>query len=515
MLSGPAGWVPTQEVTITTVTLPDRTWLVLLRDISHAVHIPDEPAIVAALVFDMGTGVVLATSVAGTDGQVLGQACEMALTRPAGGLAPVPPDRVLCSPGLGPLLEAALGTVMRPALLPPVTEVPPVHEAEDVFDSFVGHMAGRRDADELAGPEDWQLLFDQVLCFYERGVWARWADDVDLLVEVEIRGHERSFAAVVLGHEGIQYGVVLYPGTRPPAGLRGGGGDHLQSLPAGTLMLNLDPPDELPEEFTRKAARYGWPGDAELVPLFLTVEGRQPGEPGRDDVQVLTVALAALLEQDATGPALVGDGPRITTGQVPLAGGDESAFTIRLLRRAEAEPGESLTLHLAGTDLVPLGTPVVLGSTRAAGIATLRRAARLHRPLPAGSPPLPKGEMAMLVMIVDEAEGDGIAARVATLDPFGVSVAETEGHAAVVLVGGNGAELLMELPADHPALHKFRSRLKKAKGVHAVLVADESTSTGEGSVYALFECHLPDRPPSSPRQRPAPATRTNSPRKPK
>jgi hypothetical protein len=46
------------------VTVTARTWLVLLRDISHAVRIPDEPRIVASLVFDMETGVVPITSFA-------------------------------------------------------------------------------------------------------------------------------------------------------------------------------------------------------------------------------------------------------------------------------------------------------------------------------------------------------------------------------------------------------------------------------------------------------------------
>jgi hypothetical protein len=207
-----------------TVTLPARTWLVLLRDISHAVRIRDEPTIVAAMVFDMDTGLVLASSVAATDEQVLEQVCEMALTRPAGGLARGRPEQVLCGPGLVPLLEASLRRLIRPAPPAPVTEVPPVHEAEDVFDSLVGHMAGRRDPEEFAGAGDWQLLFDPVLRFYQRQVWTRWADDVDLLINVETGGNERCFAAVVLGHEGIQHGVVLYPGTGPPTGLRGGRG---------------------------------------------------------------------------------------------------------------------------------------------------------------------------------------------------------------------------------------------------------------------------------------------------
>jgi hypothetical protein len=146
--------------------------LVLLRDISHAVRIPDEPRIVASLVFDVETGVVLASTVAGHEEQVLQQACEMALLRPAGGLAPHRPDHVLCNPGLTSLLKAQLDKMSQAAPLPPISEVPVVHEAEDIFDSFVGHIAGRRDAEELAARRDWQLLFDHVLRFYERKLWS-------------------------------------------------------------------------------------------------------------------------------------------------------------------------------------------------------------------------------------------------------------------------------------------------------------------------------------------------------
>ena len=51
------------------VTATARTWLVLLRDGSHAVRIPDEPKIVASLVFDMETGVIIASAVAGHEEQ--------------------------------------------------------------------------------------------------------------------------------------------------------------------------------------------------------------------------------------------------------------------------------------------------------------------------------------------------------------------------------------------------------------------------------------------------------------
>ena len=354
-------------------------------------------------------------------------------------------------------------------------------------------MAGRRDAEEFAAPRDWQLLFDHVLRFYERMVWSRWADDVDLLVEVMIGPRSRRYAAVVLGHEGIQHGVVLYSGTGPPAGLREGHSTRPPSMPEGTLILNFDPSEDVPAEFVMKAGRYGWPAVSELVPVFLTVR-TEPGEPGRDDVKALAVALAALLEHDAAGPTLVEVGPKVTSGNVELAEGEPASFSIRQLPRIEDDAEEYLRIHVAGTDLLPLGTPVVMGSTRTAGLGSLRRAARIHRPLPAGSPPLTEGEVAMIIVVTDEKEGDRIAGRVAAMDPYGIIMAETEGQAVVALVGGGGAELLMDVPASDPAVRRFRSRLKARKGVHAVLIADEATATGAGHVYGLFECHLTASP---------------------
>ncbi len=495
------------------VTATDRTWLVLLRDISHAVRIPNEPRIVASLVFDMGTGVVLASAVAGREDQALRQACEMALSRPAGGLAPRRPDQVLCNPGLALALEAQLGEMSPTCPAPTISEVPVVHEAEDVFDSFVGHMVGRRDAKELARPSDWQVLFDHVLLFYKRKAWDRWADDVDLLIEVEFGRRNDTYAAVVLGHEGIQHGLVLYPGTGPPAELRDGPAVRLQAMPAGTLMLNLDPPGDVPEEFVMKASRYGWPAGSDLVPVFLTVDGVNPGEPGRDEVTALAVALAALLEHDATGPALVTEGPKMTSGKLALADGEPASFRIQQLARVETEAEDTLRVHIAGTDLLPLGTPVVLGATQTASLATLRRAARVHRPLPAGSLPLTEGEVAMVIVITDDTDGDTIAGRVASIDPYGITVAEADGHAVVALVGGGSAELLMDIPAGDPAVRQFRSRLKARSGVHALLIADEAAATGGGNVYGLFECHLPASPLAERRPRSSPAKRPGAPRK--
>jgi hypothetical protein len=488
------------------MTDTDRRWLVLLRDISHAVRIPGETRIVVSLVFDMGTGVVLASAVAANEPQALSQACQTALTRPAGGLAPRRPDQVLCDPGLAETLATQLGKLKGVAPLPPIVETPTVHEAEDVFDTFVGHLAGRRSPKDFATPGDWEVMFGQALGFYGREPWKRWADDVDLLIEITIGSRHAQFAAVVLGHEGIQCGLVLYPGKTPPAGHRSRRPRSAISMPRGTLMFNLDEPQEVPEEFAKKAGRYGWPPDAELVPLFLRVDGKEPGEPGRREVRDLSVALAAIIAHDSRGPVIVEAGPQETLGTLPLADGDTASFSIRQLQGSD-DPGEGdeqLRLHVAGDDLIPEGTAVAMGTVSAAGLASLRRAARIHRPLPADSPAFEGDGLPMIGILADDANGDAIAAKVAAMDPYGVTLVAAEGRAVVVLAGGEGAQVLMDIPAGDPALGRHRARMKAAKGVHVLLIGDEATSSGAGTVYGLFECHVPGDPPKLSSRNPSP-----------
>jgi len=111
----------------------------------------------------------------------------------------------------------------------------------------------------------------------------------------------------------------------------------------------------------------------------------------------------------------------------------------------------------------------------------------------------------MLAVLPKRRQGEPIAAKVAELDPYGVTVIETDdGQAVFTLVGTHGAELLMEVPADSPSLTAFRRRLRQTRGLHVVMIADEATSQGEGSVYGLFECHQP-LGPTRPRQAPLPS----------
>jgi hypothetical protein len=85
--------------------------------------------------------------------------------------------------------------------------------------------------------------------------WQRWADDQHLDLLVRVAGVAARYLAVVLGEEGVQHGLVLYPGAVFPYQSRAGDPDQLRrSLPSGTVMFYVDPPSETPPEFTAGCA---------------------------------------------------------------------------------------------------------------------------------------------------------------------------------------------------------------------------------------------------------------------
>jgi hypothetical protein len=96
----------------------------------------------------------------------------------------------------------------------------------------------------------------------------------------------------------------------------------------------LDPPANLPVEFTAKAHRYDWPAGADLVPVFLTVGPEGGGDIGLADVRRFTVAIAAVVAHDGRGPILADPETQVTTGTVALGDGQRATFTIRQFPRA-------------------------------------------------------------------------------------------------------------------------------------------------------------------------------------
>jgi hypothetical protein len=476
----------------TAVTKPDRTWLVLLRDVSHSVSVRGESRIVTSLVLDMDTGLVLGHAVAATEEDALTQACRTALTQPAGPLPPRRPDNILCAEGLAAPLARALRRLKPATPTAPIVEVGAVDEAEDILDSLIGHLAGRRQSSAFPTAEEWRLLFRQALGFARRQPWARFTDEVDLAVEVRVGGDLTAYAAVVLGHEEVQHGLVLYPGSDVPIGLRSVKPGQRAPTPPGTLMFTLDSPHEPPPEFTAKARRYGWPLEEKLVPVFLTVDGDGPSELGQNDVQRLTVAITAVTRYDRRGLVLLAGSSQAVKGRLTLADTTNASFTIRQLPSTPEESEERLQAHPVRIDLVPDGTPVVMGCTSLEALDSLRHQARVHRPLPA-SVPAPTGkEVPLIAILANGKRADTIAAKIAKMDPYGVGIIEADQRAIVALVGGEGAKLLMDLPADDDALEMYRSRMSGTQGYHVLIVADDASAHSTGKVFGLYECHLPE-----------------------
>ena len=259
--------------------------------------------------------------------------------------------------------------------------------------------------------------------------------------------------AIVLGNEGIQRGLVLSPGGSIPTGLSTWEPGAEVPMPPGTLMLHLDPRSELPPEYAAKAARYGWPADADLVPLLLTVRAEGPGDVGMADVHQLTVAIAAVLEHDRRGPVVHRPGER-TAGELRLAGGHLTAsYTVGQLDDEEPSPEDGLHLHVhqVDWDLVPRRAPVVMGSVPWDTLPHLRSEARIHRPALHG-PPGRSGRRVPLVAIMPTTAGDALAARIAQQEPVGVDIVEHEDEAIVVLAGTEGARVRQSLVAKAASL---------------------------------------------------------------
>jgi hypothetical protein len=298
------------------------TWIVLTRDISHAVHIATQPVVVASMIMDADTGLVRGMAVAESGPQARAQAIAQALTRPAGTLPPETPIRVLCGPGDAQALTGELATLLTAPVK--ASEVVSV-EAEDIFDSFVAHMGGRQQPDTFATPDDWALLMAAADGYRRAQPWQRWADDQHLDLIVRVASVPARYLAIVLGQEGIQHGLVLYPGAAFPDQSMVTDPDQLRtSLPAGTIMFYLDPPSQTPPEFTAKATRYGWPADADLLPAWVTRGPDGPADLDQTAVRRLTLALTAVLTHDAQP-----DRTATTTGETKLPAQVAGGFTIK------------------------------------------------------------------------------------------------------------------------------------------------------------------------------------------
>ena len=144
---------------------------------------------------------------------------------------------------------------------------------------------------------------------------------------VEIDNAATRFVAVVIGQGGIQRGLVLYPDDALRSGPPDPRDDEPAPMPAGTLLLWLDPPDEVPPEFAAKAARYGWPEGTDLLPMCLIGGPTGLADLDRRSAHHLTLAIAALLAYDRRRQAPA-NGTTNTAGELALPGNRRGTYSI-------------------------------------------------------------------------------------------------------------------------------------------------------------------------------------------
>jgi hypothetical protein len=148
---------------------------------------------------------------------------------------------------------------------------------------------------------------------------------------VTIDGGSASYVVSVIGREGLQAGLVLYPGRNPSdVVIPSDDWQPEDPLPfrEGSLLLHLNPPDDTLEDMAAKAVRYGWPADARLMPVWLSASPDGFGDLGRIDAQRMALAIAGVLARHrrATGPK--GRRTSRTTGALPLTDEAEGRYSV-------------------------------------------------------------------------------------------------------------------------------------------------------------------------------------------
>jgi nucleotide-binding universal stress UspA family protein len=243
-----------------------------------------------------------------------------------GPVAPGRPRAVLVSGAQPADVRAGLTKLLGAEALPPIEPVDPIDQAEDIFDSLVGQLAGRRQPSELATPDDWRVLIAAAAEYARAQPWRHWSDEDALRVVIGVDGVSAPCVALVLGASGVQRGLNLVPGMAvPPRMDRWRPGQPLP-MPPGSLLLWLDPAAETGSAFLSKARRYGWPADLDVFPTWFTVEKGDPADLGRNEARRLTVALIAVASRHADVAAM--RQPR-WSGTTTLADGAHAKYTFR------------------------------------------------------------------------------------------------------------------------------------------------------------------------------------------
>jgi hypothetical protein len=310
------------------------TWIVLTRDLSDVVEVEDSPGVIVSVVLDLATGLVRGTSMGPTASQARVPAMVGALTRPVEPFASTPaPVAVLCPTGERDSVSVDLAAAFAQAGvgkpdLPSVTEADFPPEVTGVLDELVDMLQRGMGPLESPEPEDWRLLVQRTWAFAEAEPWLTWPDELQLRLDLTIDGVQESFVAAVIGREGMQAGLVLYPGEDHSAVLIPDDDwqpDDPLPFEPGSLLLHLNPPDDTVEEMSVTAVAHGWPADAPVMPVWLSASPEGFAELERAQALLLSLALAGVMARDHR-PLDTRSAP--ITGTLALPGGEQGRYAV-------------------------------------------------------------------------------------------------------------------------------------------------------------------------------------------
>jgi hypothetical protein len=277
-----------------------------------------------AVILDDDTGRVVSVSPGPSAQEACRFALETALMVPADPFEPGPPLHVRCATQHLDVVTPELGTLLHGAA-PTPEPVNPAPHYEDRFDSLIGKFCGRPQPAFQDAPAagDWQLLHDIAARYRQVEPWKRWSVAGQLSLTIKIDGVSARYLTIVIGDNDTQRGLMMYPGGAVPT-LHDQ--DEQTPPPDGTLLFYLDDTDEVITEYRDRASRYGWPQDADTMPVLVTGGPGGPGDLDRRAARHMTIALNAVLRYDGDTTATA------ATGHVELSDGVRAEFTITTAR---------------------------------------------------------------------------------------------------------------------------------------------------------------------------------------
>jgi hypothetical protein len=311
------------------VTSVAPTWIVLARDVSESVVVSGQRRTAVAVVFDAAAGMIVNITPGTSSEDVLRRALKGALVRPAAPLRKLVPERLVSPPELVEAVRTTATTLSKLAAVE-VTEGVGMDDAEEIFDSIVGHMEGRDQPTDPPSVGDWRVLYDELRSYAEAAPWRRWTDSDWFRASLEVEGASVERVCVVLGNAGLQHG---FNAVADPTMLEHLAADEssrrnpLQHLDQA-LIVHLDPWRETKGVHGDKARRYGWPSEARFVPSLLTVRDGGPADLSCADSRLLTLALRAVLTEDARRLTVAGAGSATTAGEVTFHDGSVGRFAV-------------------------------------------------------------------------------------------------------------------------------------------------------------------------------------------